>query len=194
MAVKDITRRIIDDAEKEADRIAKEAQNESDRIISEAKEEGKQKHAHFRQQVDKELGLKRGKELVTARLKAKNIILSEKRNLINEVFDNAHKKLIGINKDTYSKFLLSIIKSNAEGGEEIIFPESAIETGKKIVEQAVSDGVEISLSEEQGTIKDGFKFKKGKIEVDFSLDSIISTLREQKEQEAVKALFKHGNS
>ncbi len=122
-----------------------------------------------------------------AKMEAKNKLLSEKRELMDVVFEAALKELA--HSDNYKGLLVGLLKHGGLTGEGItVCPAKGKEEETRA---AISEsGKDYNMSDESLNIKGGFVLKSEKIEIDNSFESILNKqLRSDLELEVAKSLF-----
>ena len=196
MGLEDITKRIIDDAEKEANKIRKEAGNKAEEFIKEAQGETETTRAKSLGEAKEQAVNEQKRLLALARLGAKKTILSEKRQAVEAAYNKAETLLASLPQDKYRQFLKRTLLREATGNEEIIvalgdkdyFNQAFIDEVNAELRRSGKDG-NLAVSSEVRKIKGGFILKSDGIEVDSSLDTLVNSYREELEAEVVKILF-----
>ena len=92
MSLEQILKRIVDDAQAEADRIVRENQEKAAEIKAKAEQEASGLAEAMVKEVENQGGLETSRIITQARLEAKIRILSQKKELIQEVLDKAFQK------------------------------------------------------------------------------------------------------
>lgn len=188
MAVKDITKRILDDAKKEANQIIKDAQNKASKILAETESAAANINKSLIREAHAALELKESKEVVNARLASRNKILQAKQELIKEVYDQALKSLSGLNHEEYKNLLKSTIKKI--NGGELIFSKKDQQIAKEIIDSLNGQKEIFSISNETREIDGGFILREGKIETNYSFKTILESHRRDLERQLIEVLFK----
>ena len=122
-----------------------------------------------------------------AKMEAKNKLLREKRDLMDEIFTTALKQLV--NSDNYKDILVSLLKHTSLKGDDIeVCPAKGKEEETRSATSAA--GKEYKLCEHSADIKGGFILVSEKIEIDNSFESILNKqLRSDLELDVAKTLF-----
>lgn len=92
MSLEQILKRIIDDAQAEADRVVRESQEKAAEIKAKAEQEASGLAEALVKEVENHGSLETSRIITQARLEAKIRILSQKKELIQEVLDKAFQK------------------------------------------------------------------------------------------------------
>ncbi len=181
MGIEDIKKRIIEEAQIEAEKINRECA-EKTKIIE---EEGKRRAESHRGEI---LGAakKRGealflKILTPARIASNAEILKVKHEIIESVFREVKRDLAEISDEKYGKLLRGLLKKvSIEVGE--VIPKK----GREKLTQEIFKGRMLSGTEE---IVGGAIIKGEKMNIDFSFDSMLNGLREEMEGTLSDILF-----
>ncbi|MBI5207046.1 MAG: hypothetical protein HY934_04565 [Candidatus Firestonebacteria bacterium] len=139
----------------------------------------------------------------TARLEAylyrKNILLKEKQDIVEEVFNEAKKRIINMDKNAYRALFKQKIFANLSslGQGEIIIFISFYDKDRINEEFILSLNSEIKhkniflkLSPEYKKISGGFILKKGELEINESWDMIFTLLKKELEIDVSRILFR----
>ncbi|RJQ32375.1 MAG: hypothetical protein C4562_03205 [Actinobacteria bacterium] len=186
MAIGNIVDKITKDAKKEAARIIKVAEDEAALIIKQAKEKSSQKKKALCLEANAKINLTENKELVEARLEAKNIILEEKQQLIADVFEKMLSSLKSIKQTEYTSLLKKILSKLKDKKAEVIFSNKDQDVGREIIKGLSGN---LSLSTEKRDTSGGFILKEGKIETNYTLLGLINSQREKLEPKVANTLF-----
>lgn len=122
-----------------------------------------------------------------AKMEAKNKLIREKRDLMEDIFSVALKKLA--NSDQYKQMLVALLKQGGISGDDV---EVCAAKGKEDVTKAAIEaaGKDYKLCEKSLDIKGGFVLRSAKIEIDNSFESILyKQLKDDLELEVAEKLF-----
>ncbi|HDP70201.1 MAG TPA: V-type ATP synthase subunit E [Actinobacteria bacterium] len=200
MALEDIVNRVVGDAKKTADEIRDKARTEADQEMAEAKKKAESIKAGILTEVKAEAKREEKRILSLARLEARNVVLAQKRALIDGVFDEALEKLKLLTDEKYRRLLKKmLLKDEVEGDEELILSsEDRKKVGNGFIKELNSSlktqgkKSDIKLSRETRDLGGGFVFKKGKVELNNSFFAMIETVREELETKIIDGLFGSG--
>jgi len=122
-----------------------------------------------------------------AKMEAKNKLLKEKRDLMDEIFGAALDQLAG--SPNYKDILVSLLKHTSIKGEDItVCPAKGKEEETRAAITAAEK--DYKLCEKSLDIKGGFVAKSAKVEIDNSFESILyKQLRDDLELEVAQNLF-----
>ncbi len=183
MSAEKITEKILKKAQKEAEAVLEEARKKAEKIVkdaenraSEIEETARQEALSIKQrEIEKILGLKK--------IEFKKTLLTEKRKLIDEVFERVAKKAKE-DKELYIKLIEKAVSSvNFHGDETVIYSDDEV---KKVLKSHLKS---TKVKIEKGDVESGFKVKRGDIEMDFTIDFIVREASRELETEVARILF-----
>ncbi|HCL4438213.1 V-type ATP synthase subunit E [Clostridium botulinum] len=195
--LENLTSKIIEDANKEAEKLLSEAKKEENKIVDEKIKKANKAKEQIIERAKRESKTKAERVISNAHLKVRNNKLEAKQEMINKVFDEAVIKLQNLSKDEYLNFVKSSILSlDIEGDEEIIVSPNdkdkidislMLTLNNKLKAKGKKDLLKIS--NENRNIKGGFILYKNGIEINNSFEALVDSLRDELEQEIIEALF-----
>ncbi len=199
MAVEDIIKKIIKDAEDKAESILLEYKRQADDIKAKKKNLLKGTEEAEKKKIEQDADNHYKRLVQMAELKMRKEVLDLKQKLITDVFQKVEERIVSMPKEDYQSFIeKKIIEYIQTGREEIIISENdknritedfIDRLNKKLKEKLREEG-SLKLSDESADIKAGFILKSGKIQYNSSLESMLRELREKGEAEIVKKIFK----
>ncbi|APR01253.1 ATP synthase (E/31 kDa) subunit [Clostridium botulinum] len=195
--LENLTSKIIEDANKEAEKLLSEAKKEENKIVDEKIKKANKAKEQIIERTKRESRTKAERVISNAHLKVRNNKLEAKQEMINKVFDKAVIKLQNLSKDEYLNFVKSSILSlDIEGDEEIIVSPNDkdkidISLMLTLNNQLKAKGKKalLKISNENRNIKGGFILYKNGIEINNSFEALVDSLRDELEQEIIEALF-----
>ncbi|EDT86136.1 V-type ATP synthase subunit E [Clostridium botulinum] len=195
--LENLTSKIIEDANKEAEKLLSEAKKEENKIVDEKIKKANKAKEQIIERAKRESKTKAERVISNAHLKVRNNKLEAKQEMINKVFDEAVIKLQNLSKDEYLNFVKSSILSlDIEGDEEIIVSPNDkdkidISLMLTLNNQLKAKGKKalLKISNENRNIKGGFILYKNGIEINNSFEALVDSLRDELEQEIIEALF-----
>lgn len=193
-----LTNKIVEEAQVEADRILKEAEEEKAKVITAMEKKGDKEKEAILETAKREAELRRGRVVSNANLKVRNDKLEAKRVVLSKTFVKALEELESLSVAEKVGFIKEALKNaRVDGDEEIIvsadvkaeFEKSnGIEELNKVLEdRGIKAG--LKLSGDTRNLKGGFILLKNGIELNFSFQSIVNSLREDLEGELIGMLF-----
>ncbi len=191
MSLAQITEKIRNDAQLEADEILSKAKAQADLISTRAMEENDSIKSAAASRFDAERPeIFRRREIV-ANLDVKKMMLESRRTLIRDVYAAAIEKMENLDKDTYEALAESLLNASVDTKEE----EFLVAEGEKYLSKSWLDsynakhGTKLVLSSEKPEIAGGFILKRGRIAINCSWDMLIQMSQEKQESDVVKRLF-----
>ncbi|KYH35020.1 V-type proton ATPase subunit E [Clostridium tepidiprofundi DSM 19306] len=195
--IESLVNKIIEDAQREADSIVSIAQDKKSKMINIEKEKAEAEKDEILAKAKIEAQTRKERVISNAKLQVRNNKLQAKQEVMDRVFEIALEQLRNLPCDMFSKFVkTSVMSSDVDGNEKIIVNEkykskfndelmndinnSLKETGK------VSN---VDLSVETRDIKDGFILAKKGIELNYTFEDLMNSIREDIEGDILAVLF-----
>ena len=177
--------KILADAKAEAKKITDDAQKEAEAVLEVANAKAQKESAALGELAQAEANKAAAKEISSAEMLAKKMILNQKQSILEEVITAAKAKLLSLTDVEYKVIIIGMLdKAEIYKNSEIIFNKKDKDAfGKEIAEKGYN------VSDETRDIDGGFIIKKGDIEYNYSFESIISVEKEDIEQIAAEILF-----
>lgn len=193
MGIEKITEKILSEARNDADQILEKAgcdgrdtlhkaQLRSDNIKRETEERG-----------NEDAVLMKSRKVSVAELEARKMKLAAKQGAITKAFDLALEKLENMEKNDYIRLLVKAIsETGVDGGELLLNQKDHDFVGQKVVElaNASSSSRKVTLSEQTIGAKGGFVLRKGAVEINSTLETMVNAVRESVTPEVVEVLFR----
>ena len=135
--------------------------------------------------------------MAAARMDIAKQLLTEKRKILDEVFEQARQQLQNLPEHDYrslcNKLMLEAVET---GDEEVIIDKKDNRINQDFIDQVnrqlSSKGKgELRLSEQKQNIGAGFILKRGKIKTNVSLDVLLNQARKELEIDLAKELFRN---
>lgn len=178
--IKKETQEKLDKLQKDYDEAVKKIEKEFEKLLNDAREEMDEQVAANSEKI-------RSKMVTHAKMEAKNKLLKEKREVIDEIFKAALDALAS--SSDYEKLLTKLLKhSDIDGDHVKVVPAKGKEDATKAAISA--SGKTFKMSEKSADIKGGFILESEKIEIDNSFESILNKqLRDDLELEVAQNIF-----
>ena len=190
--VKNITSKILKDAEAGKENILAAAEEEKNKILSKKASAANEIAQEILQKAEADAKSKKERVISSAKLKVRNNKLAAKQEIIDEVFEKSINKLTELSKEQFLNFVKnSILSMNLTGKQTLILNE----TGLKFVDDSFIDELNkeakatIALSKTAGNFKGGFILENNGIEINSTYEAFVSSLRDELEFEVAKVLF-----
>jgi len=197
MSIESLVGKIIDDTRKTAAEIEQKAseevrareeaaEKEIQRITEDARERANRSAAELRQRM-----------LSMAGLEGRKTVLAVKQQLIEEAFRRAIDEVVSLDPKAYGAFVINLIlQADPVGDEEILLSQGDRERlgdgwiqrlNRHLVENKKRG--EMRITPENRSIRGGAILKRGRKEVNCSLESVILSKRNQMEAKVASILF-----
>ena len=195
----------MDGQEKIIDKILSDAKHDAGEMLSEALKKAEALVAAKQFEADAEYDLsveearKAGEEVVRRRLtvadlEVKKLLLSAKKQAVDEAFEESLKKLLALPKEEYAALVGSMIASAADDGDVVVISEN----DKNVLTKAVFDkisakiGKKLTLSDTFGNFKGGVMLLGKGVDKNLTFESELALLRDEVEPEVAKIMFSNG--
>lgn len=187
MALNDILKQIQKETQEKLDEIAKEHAEAVKKLEAEFAKMKKDAEEEMDEQVAANSEKILSKMATHAKMEAKNKLLSEKREVMNEIFEAALDTLVS--SSDYEKLVTELLKHSAIKGDDVkVVPAKGKEDATKKALSA--SGKSFKMSDKSAGIKGGFILVSEKIEIDNSFESILfKQLRDDLELEVAQTIF-----
>ncbi|NCB42766.1 MAG: hypothetical protein EOM59_09120 [Clostridia bacterium] len=190
MSIEQIKDKIIESAHEDARRIFDKGRMESRAKVYEAQRMAKIKVEEAREKAIGDAMTLKSRRKSMANLEARKMQLAAKQEVISSCFEEALSELKKLSKEQYIAMLLRKIKEiDVEEGEILLNKNDRSSIGKEFLVELNKGGNKFSLSEETIDAAGGFVLRMGRIEMDSTLEMMISSIREEVMTDVVSALF-----
>lgn len=190
--IKNITSKILKDAEAGKENILAAAEEEKKKILSKKVSSANEIAKEILDKAEVEAKSKKERVISSAKLKVRNNKLAAKQEIIDEVFEKSLDKLTKLSKEDFLNFLKNTILSmNLSGNQNLILNEEGLKfiDSKFIDDLNKSINAQITLSETVGNFKGGFILENNGIQINSTYEALVSSLRDELEFEVAKVLF-----
>lgn len=181
------------DAQTKADAILAQAEQQCAAIREEYKAKAKESYGERIRS-----GVKACEDFVEskgriAEMESKKELLALKQEMVNASFDRAREKVLALPEEDYLQFLVKLVGDSVSTGDEqiVLNARDKEKFGAELVKAAngiVKDG-KLSLSDETGDFAGGLVLRRGAIEINNTLDLLISRCRSEMSAQLAKVLF-----
>lgn len=186
-----ILSRLEEDAQGEIDKILENAQEEVHRIEESfaslaSREAEEQTAACERAALALEAQIADGAQLETGKT-----LLRGKQTWVQRAYERAEEKLCALPTEAYRTMLETLLMRAAPDGRgEVLVSKRDQTLGKEIV-RAVNEkiGGQLVLSKEMRSLKGGLLLRKGRVEVDCSVEMLVALQKEETMGTVAKLLF-----
>ncbi|HHT39047.1 MAG: hypothetical protein RBS76_00190 [Acholeplasmatales bacterium] len=194
---------------KKGEEAAREITKETETLVANLIKEEKAKAFSTQQETIKKEKLKLEREIAQKEasfvLEKRQIILKHKMSLIDDVIKKLYQKLNNLENEELLEFASNLIKAEKLVNKQVMEVNkddykrylTAFSSHKKTdlvlldkLNKKLDNKVEISLSNEPATIKDGFLIIGKDYDLNFSVSAYLANLKAQHEKEIFEILFK----
>ena len=193
-------------AEQVVDKILSEANAEAEKIkaaagekIAAAEAELKSQLADYEKQTEvlaaQAAEDKKARMLATANMEIKKEFLAAKVSLLGEVFGKVRERIKGLCDSEYENLITSLMSKAVQSGDEQVM----VGAGEKRINHALIKQINrklgpgykgnLQLAQDHADIDGGFILKRGKIQVNVSVEVLLAAARDKFEIELVDELF-----
>ncbi|MCJ7813466.1 V-type ATP synthase subunit E [bacterium] len=198
MPLKAIIKKILDDAQEEAETVQTEFQKELEEIVANQNQEIERITAGVMREGEMQGEEKVLKLLSHAERDTKKSLLLLKQELIDEVFQSAYDHVRQMDSKAYRKFVHDLIIKIVETGDEevIVGEKDAKLQDHSFIEQInielkkVGKKGELQLGKPSLDIDGGVILRRGRKEMDATLSALFHEARYELESEAANMLLK----
>jgi V/A-type H+-transporting ATPase subunit E len=197
MEAKQVIDKIMSDARDEAGKIKKQAQEKQAAEQTKLNDQLDQYKKQTELLAEKAGNDEKSHILAMARMEIARQFLAEKRKILEEVFEQAHQKLLELDDDEYKALCTKLLLDSVEtGDEEVIVDKNERRIDQEFIKQVnreLGPGYKgnLRLSSERQNIGAGFILRRGKIKTNVSVGVLLDQARKELEIELAKQLFEN---
>lgn len=190
-----ITLKILEDARAQAAQVLRDAHQRADELQAQGDAQIEARRLESEAQAEKQADELRDRMLRMAELDQKKALLAAKREVIDQAFEDAGRRMEEMDGAAKKAFMGKLLLGSAEGGEEIIpdekdrglFDAAYMAHLNDALEKAGKQGV--TLSPKSRDLGGGFVLKKGGLEINCAFDAVLRQMRPALEAEVAGVLF-----
>lgn len=195
-----IRAKILEDASARAAAIEEQARDEARAIMDQASDEAGRKRAELLKKAEADGAESYKRLLAVAGLEGRKEILRAKQDMIDEAFQSALEKVMGLSDKEYQKLLETMIidAAGSEGGEILLSEKDIKRLDKSFIgninQLLAAKGKKGMVTFSKQTIKTagGFILRSGELEVNSTFEILFGMLRSELESDVVGILFGEG--
>ncbi|MFC1733644.1 V-type ATP synthase subunit E [candidate division KSB1 bacterium] len=189
MALKDILKKIEDEANKKAAFIKQVADDEIKKVHEEAKVKAEERKKEIEVKIVTQSAAVMKKSKTLATMEGRSQALKEKRNLIDQAYVEVEKEMNSLDNHEYLKLITEMMKYVAKATPKgsLTVPSDR----KKLTEEAIEKAkVDFHVKSETNEFQGGFIVASGKVEINLSFPYLIQKIvRPTTELDIAKILF-----
>ncbi len=199
--IENITNKILSDAKNQAQEILTQAQKGAGEITRRYQEEAEKEGNRLLENFRKSAANKETRLSSVAELEGRKQILGAKQELIGRAFNKALEELLSLPEEKYLALLCKLAADASQSFSEaiILSPKDKDKYGEKVAaganellvksQKAQKGKAALTLAEESRNIAGGLLLKDGNIEINCTLETKISMLKEGLSMDIAKVLF-----
>jgi len=191
-------------AEKVIEKILSDARDEADKIKRQAEEKEAAEQGGLNEQLSeykKQTGMlakKAGEDrkahlLSAARMQIAKEHLAEKTKILDDVFAQAQRQLMGLSDNEYRALMAKLmVEATQTGDEEVIVDVAENRIDQRLIDQVnaqLAGKGRLKLADQKDHLGGGFILRCGKIKNNVSLTILLTQARKSLEIELAKDLF-----
>lgn len=186
-----LTERLIENKKAEVQVKIKEAEAEKAQLLEESARSLAEEKAKQISLIDSRLARKFEQDKHTLQINKRNELLSEKQKMLKIVFNKAEEQMNQWTDTEFQQFLLSVLKQHkdSESIELIVGQYSIDKVSNDWINTVAKEVVDIQLSAETVSRKNGFILKKTGIEYNYLFDELVKDIKGQLVSSVSKQLF-----
>lgn len=186
-----LTERLIENKKAEVQEKIKEAEAEKAQLLEESARNLAEEKAKQISLIDSRLARKFEQDKHTLQINKRNQLLSEKQKMLKIVFSKAEEQMNQWTDTEFQQFLLSVLKQHkdSEPIELIVGQYSVDKVSNDWINKVAKEEVNIQLSTETISKKNGFILKKTGIEYNYLFDELVKDIKGQLVSSVSKQLF-----
>lgn len=193
-----IINRIMEEAKNAAERNLADARKEAQSLIAAAEKEAAEKIASARAAAEAEAADLKRRMHAVANLEERKRMLKVHQDMVDAAFEAALEKAVRLPDKDYGELLKGFILNSVRDGEcEILFNEADKKRlGEKFVKEVnqtlkgMGRTSALKLSADALNSRGGFILRYGNMEINSTLEIVMSLLRPRLEAEVAEMLFK----
>lgn len=188
---------ILEDAQKEAEKIRKKGREEAEALRTKYKAEAEQVRQNILEQARIKAADDKARRKIQAQMAAGRELLETKNRLLEEFFSALKERLTGMKDDEYRGLLRKLILRAVETGTEELFlsPADRRWLGESFLaglnQELKKQGKKGALvyGSDVSDLTGGFLLRRGKIVHNYSLENLIASKKDELLPEIGKRLF-----
>lgn len=189
--------KIIRDAENRRDEIMHEAEKESAKLISKSTAAAELEKRKKIAKAKMEAPVRKERIVSSAAMEVRNRRLEVKQKVIERVFDEAAQSLTALPDREYLNFIRkTLVSLDLKGDETLIFAQrDSSRIDDKFIQSIngvlYSKGktANIKIDKSFGNFMGGFIVQQDGIELNYTFDAVLNSMRDELEQEVADLLF-----
>ena len=190
-----ITAKILEDARAQAASTLSEAQRKADALRQQGEAAIERKKEESEKQADDQATQLRERMLRMAELDQKKALLTVKRQVIDQAFEDALARMTGMSGEQKRGYIQKLVLASAQGGEELIPSNEDRALFDEAFMARLNDSLKkagkapVTLKGESRPLGGGFVLKQGGLEINCAFRAVLGQARSALEAEVAGVLF-----
>lgn len=192
MSIESITQKILTEATESAEQLLSKVRGDREALLASAAKQSESIHKEMEAKAETDAKLLKERKISVAELEARKLELSTKQDAISKSFALALEFLASMEQEKYIELLVAAVsETGVDGGELLLNKTDREAVGKKVVDAVNAKAGPTKVSLAEGTIeaKGGFVLRKGAVEINATLETMVNAVKEAVTSEVVEALF-----
>lgn len=195
MDAEQVVEKILSDARAEADAIKAEAEAKASELEAKQRDELQAFRSETERLAQDAGASRKSRMLANARMAIRKDYLVAKHGLIEQVFARASEQIGQLGDDEYQELIIDLMAKSVESGdEEVVVGAGETRINERVIKEVnrkLGTGFKgnLHLASDKANIDKGFILRRGKVQINVSIDVLVSQAREALETEITSALF-----
>lgn len=195
MNAEQVVKKILSEANEQAQAIAQQAAQKRDQQLRQLDEELTAYRAETERLACEAAEDRQARMLAAARMDNSRAMLAAKVELLDEAFRKAQERIVQLPDEQYKALMTTLMKQAVQtGDEEVVVAKGERRITDEFVKQInrqLGTGFKgnLRLSDKHADIKGGFLLARGKVQMNASVEVLVDRLRETMETELAAKLF-----
>jgi V/A-type H+-transporting ATPase subunit E len=195
MNAEQVVEKILSDARSEAEKIKAEAQEKAAELDAAQAEELEAFGGETKRLAAEAAADRKSRMLANARMAVAKELLAAKHGLLEQVFSRASERVGQLPESDYQKLIMALmLKAVESGDEEVVIGAGESQINDKVIKEInrrLGPGFKggLHLARDRADISSGFILRRGKVQVNVSIDVLVAQAREALEMEITTTLF-----
>lgn len=192
MSIETITEKIRKAADEEAKALIAKTQADRDDILGKAEKQADAIRKEMEKKATQDGVLFKERKVSVAELEARKLELATKQTAITRSFALALERMSSMDQNAYVELLVKAVsEAGVKDGELLFNKKDRKSIGQKVVDEVngKDDTVKVTLAEDTIDAKGGFVLRKGSMEINATLETMVNAVKEAVTPEVVEALF-----
>lgn len=192
MSIDKIREKILSDAEKQAEDLTFNAKTEAEKILKEAEVDAEKIKTKMEKLTASSVANIKNRKISVANLEIRKMYLEVKQEAVNIAVRIAITEIAKMSKEEYLDFITKVVvEAGVSEGELRLNKKDKEAIGEALVKRVNQEMVDgkIVLSDETIKEQGGFILKRGKMEVNSTIETMVNAIKSDITPEVVATLF-----